>query len=64
MAQGLDNMSESLPAQSTGLTARTVIPFACGLILFPGFIVAHECGHALAGLGFGLKTELHYALTT
>jgi len=35
-----------------------------GLILFPSFIVAHECGHALAALGFGLKTELHYALTT
>jgi LPXTG-motif cell wall-anchored protein len=46
------------------LNTRTIIPFLCGLIILPSFIVAHECGHALAALGFGLKTELHYALTT
>jgi hypothetical protein len=46
------------------LNTKTIIPFLSGLILFPSFIVAHECGHALASLGFGLKTKLHYALTT
>lgn len=32
--------------------------------MFPSFVVAHECGHALVSLAFGLKTELHFALTT
>jgi len=50
--------------QSARLNTKTIIPFLCGLILFPGFILVHECGHALAGLGFGLKTKLHYAITT
>ena len=34
-----------------------------GLILFPSFILIHECGHFLAGLCFGLETKLHYAIT-
>ena len=56
---------EVTPAASCiGEMQKTIIPFFCGLILFHGFIVAHECSHALAGLGFGLKTKLHYAVTT
>ncbi|TAK94199.1 MAG: hypothetical protein EPO07_17070, partial [Verrucomicrobia bacterium] len=43
---------------------KLIIPFVCGFILFPGFIVVHECGHWLAGLSFGLKTKPHYAGTS
>ena len=57
-------MGHPLPSQSTAFGAKTLIPFLSGLVLFPAFIVVHECGHALAGLGFGLKTKLHYAVTT
>jgi hypothetical protein len=45
------------------LNAKSTVPFLVGLVLFPSFILIHECGHFVAGLSFGLETKLHYAIT-
>ena len=58
------NAASSRAAGTRLTSATTKVPFFCGLVLFPSFIIAHEFGHALTSLCFGLKTKLHFAETT
>ena len=43
---------------------KFLLPFLCGLLAAPVFIVLHECGHFLAGKSLRWHTRLHYAKTT
>src|SRR5437016_545964 len=42
---------------------KHLVPFLCGLVTCPAFILLHECGHYVAGYCFGLSAKLHYAET-